>query len=257
MPWTSRATKPTAQRREVIRPQAPGQTTREGLRDYAWALAAAFVVMSLFTAFIGRAYVIPSASMEPTLHGCAGCANDRVWVDKLAYEFGKPQPGDVIVFAGPPSWNTDFTARRSDNVLVRGAHNMLAATGLVPNTDNVLTKRVIATAGQTVQCLPGDAGVVVDGTVLNEPYLNAPGAPGSNPVDTAAGSEACGGAFFGPVTVPEDSVWVMGDNRTNSVDSRAHLGDELQGTVPLDNVRGKVRFIMFPLGRAGGVGNGE
>lgn len=166
------------------------------------------------------------------MHGCAGCDNDRVWAEKISYTFGQPQPGDVIVFAGPPSWNTNFRASRPTNVLARGARNALAFIGLAPNTENIVTKRVIATGGQTVSCLPGDPGVMVDGMT---------------------GSAGCGGGYFGPVLVPEGHLWVMGDNRTDSADSRAHLGDELQGTVPVDNVRGKVTRIVYPLSRFGPV----
>ncbi|MGB6516219.1 MAG: S26 family signal peptidase, partial [Mycobacterium sp.] len=66
---------------------------------------------------------IPSESMEPTLHGCAGCVGDRIMVDKLSYRFGSPQPGDVIVFKGPPSWNTNYRSIRSSNTGVRWMQN--------------------------------------------------------------------------------------------------------------------------------------
>ena len=69
--------------------------------------------------FIARPYLIPSESMEPTLHGCTGCVGDRIMVDKLTYRFSEPKPGDVIVFKGPPNWNVGYKSIRSDNT--RGA----------------------------------------------------------------------------------------------------------------------------------------
>lgn len=100
--------------------------------------------------------MIPSASMEPTLHGCEGCTNDRIFVEKLSYYFSDPDPGDVVVFEGPDAWNVGFSVDRSNNVMVRGVQNLVAAAGLRPNTKNILVKRVIATGGDTVQCLEDD-----------------------------------------------------------------------------------------------------
>ena len=77
-------------------------------------LALIFVLQT----FVGRVYLIPSASMEPTLHGCDGCNGDRIFVQKLSYYFSDPEPGDVVVFEGTPSWNTDYVSNRSDNSFV-------------------------------------------------------------------------------------------------------------------------------------------
>lgn len=220
---------------------------RVRVRDLLPTVIVVFLVLTFVQTFIGRMYLIPSASMEPTLHGCAGCKNDRILVQKLSYYFSDPQPGDVVVFAGADSWNSSFEVKRSDNVLVRGVENAGAAIGLLPNGENILVKRVIATEGQTVSCEAGDPAVMVDGQPIDQSYVKT---PPEMPVDTAAGSEACGGSYFGPVTVPEGNIWVMGDNRTNSLDSRAHLGDNLQGTIPVDNVRGKVEAVVLPIPRA-------
>ncbi|MBK4145798.1 signal peptidase I [Corynebacterium macginleyi] len=219
-------------------------------RDFLAPVIGGFVLLVLLQAFVGRMYVIPSASMEPTLHGCTGCDNDRIAVQKLSYYFHDPAPGDVVVFEGPESWNAEFEVQRSENVLMRGAHNVLASVGLLPNGENILVKRVIATEGQTVKCEEGDSAVMVDGAPIDQSFTLD---PPEIPVDPSYGSQACGGQYFGPVTVPESNLWVMGDNRTNSLDSRAHIGDHLQGTVPVANVRGKVEAVVLPVSRFGGV----
>lgn len=228
-------------------PKRSPEAARLRTRDVLWALAVTFAVLALIQAFVGRMYLIPSSSMEPTLHGCPGCANDRIVVQKVSYYFSDPQPGDVVVFSGPDSWNTSFDVARSRNVVVRGLQNLGAVVGLVPNGGNILVKRVIATGGQTVSCEEGDPAVMVDGHATSQDFVLD---PPEIPIDSSMGSQACGGAFFGPVTVPEGHLWVMGDNRTNSLDSRAHLGDKLQGTIPVENVRGKVEAVVLPVNRA-------
>lgn len=232
---------------------ARGLRLGASIRYFFGVFAAAVAILVLIQTFVGRLYVIPSASMEPTLHGCTGCSNDRIVVEKLSYRFSQPAPGDIVVFAGPPSWNTDFSVSRSKNIFLRGVQNTLAAGGIIPNGENILVKRIIATGGQTVSCQQGDSAIMVDGQPLSEDYILSPPAI---PVPHDGGSVACGGAYFGPVTVPADQLWVMGDNRTNSRDSRAHLGDNLQGTIPLDNVRGKVLAVVAPPGRMGFVEHG-
>jgi signal peptidase I len=157
-------------------------------------------------AFVARVYVIPSGSMETTLHGCDGCTDDRVLVDLVAYRFGDPDPGDILVF------------RLGDEDLI---------------------KRVIAVGGQTVSCCDADDRVLVDGVARPEPYLH---------FDPAAGPPVQ--PPFAPVRVPDGSLFVMGDNRNSSLDSRA---PEV-GTVPVAAVAGKARWIVLPVGRFGPLG---
>lgn len=214
-------------------------------------VVAVLAVVGLVQNTIGRQYVIPSASMEPTLHGCQGCTGDRIFVEKVSYYGDKhPEPGDVVVFKGTDSWNGTYTSPRSDNPTIHKIQDVLSYISLTPPDENTLVKRVIAKGGQTVSCQAGDPGIMVDGQARTEPYVLQ---PPQNPISPETGSLACGGDYFGPVTVPEDHIWVMGDNRTNSADSRAHLGDAEQGTIPVDNVRGKVRAIVMPLSRIGTV----
>ncbi|KHO21446.1 signal peptidase I [Mycolicibacterium setense] len=233
-------------------------------REIAILATIALVLYYVTLTFIARPYLIPSESMEPTLHGCAGCVGDRIMVDKVTYRFSKPEPGDVVVFKGPPSWNVGYKSIRSDNTAIRWVQNALSFVGFVPPDENDLVKRVIAVGGQTVQCR-ADTGLTVDGKQLNEPYLD----PATMMADP--GIYPCLGPEFGPVTVPQDRLWVLGDNRTHSADSRFHCtnltedtrpdarqrvlctGDPMAGTVPVENVIGKARFIAWPPSRWGGI----
>jgi signal peptidase I len=238
--------------------EAREKKKRSTLREGAILVAIAVVLYYLMLTFVARPYLIPSESMEPTLHGCTGCVGDRIMVDKLTYRFGSPEPGDVIVFKGPPSWNVGYRSIRSHNTEVRWVQNALSFVGFVPPDENDLVKRVIAVGGQTVECR-ATTGLTVDGKRLNEPFLN----PATMMADPAV--YPCLGNEFGPVTVPQGRLWVMGDNRTHSADSRAHCtstpvdsqrgiqctGDPKSGTVPVDNVIGKARFIAWPPSRWG------
>ncbi len=240
-------------------PEQPSKK-RSALREGAILVAIALILYYVMLTFVARPYLIPSESMEPTLHGCAGCVGDRIMVDKVTYRFTSPDPGDVIVFKGPPNWNVGYKSIRSHNAALRWVQNTLSFVGFVPPDENDLVKRVIATGGQTVQCR-ADTGLTVDGKTLHEPYLNATTMMADPLVYPCLGNE------FGPVKVPDGRLWVMGDNRTHSADSRAHCastpadaqqgilctGDPNAGTIPVDNVIGKARFIAWPPSRWGGV----
>jgi signal peptidase I len=235
---------------------------RGALREAAILLVIAVGLYYVMLTFVARPYLIPSESMEPTLHGCNGCVGDRIMVDKLTYRFSSPQPGDVLVFKGPPNWNRSYRSIRSDNTAIRWMQNALSFVGFVPPDENDLVKRVIAIGGQTVECRAA-SGLTVDGKPLNEPYLDQTTMMADTKVYPCLGNE------FGPVKVPDDRVWVMGDNRTHSADSRVHCGNKPEdaqrgvlctgdpeaGTIPLENVIGKARFIAWPPSRWGGVGS--
>lgn len=238
----------------------PKGKKRAVLREIVVLISISVLLYYVMLTFVARPYLIPSESMEPTLHGCPGCVGDRIMVDKLTYRFGSPRPGDVIVFKGPPSWNVGYKSIRSKNTAVRWLQNALSFIGFVPPDENDLVKRVIAVGDQTVQCRVA-TGLTVNGKRLREPYLN----PATMMADPSV--YPCLGAEFGPVTVPPGRLWVMGDNRTHSADSRAHCasvpaeamkgvlctGDPASGTVPVGNVIGKARFIVWPPTRWGGV----
>jgi signal peptidase I len=218
-------------------------------RELLILFTVAIVLTILIQHFLGRVYSIPSGSMEQTLHGCTGCTGDRVLVDKIVYRFTDPSPGDVIVFKGPEAWTkNDADVPRTGNVLVRGLQQIGALVGLAPPDERDFVKRVIATGGQTVECCDADNHVLVDGKPLDEPYIFwETGRPGTQ-------------APFPKVRVPDSTLWVMGDNRNDSCDSRCQGGGKdvnggLNGVVPVDLVIGKARFIVLPPSRWQGVGD--
>ncbi len=215
-----------------------------GWRELLTLVAVALVLTFLIQHFLGRVYSIPSGSMEETLHGCPGCTGDRVLVDKLVYDFSDPEPGDVIVFEGPDTWTeNDVEAPKSDNVLVRGVQYVGSLIGLAPPDERDFVKRVIAVGGQTVKCCDEKWRVLVDDKPLDEPYVYwQNGLPDAR-------------QRFDAVTVPEGTLWVMGDNRSDSCDSRCQGGGGLRGVVPIDKVIGKARYIVLPPSRWRGVGD--
>jgi signal peptidase I len=205
------------------------------LRELPVLLLVAFVLALVVKTFFVQAFFIPSGSMEQTLHGCTGCTGDRVLVNKVPYWFGAPAPGEIVVFKGPDTWTPEVSVAKPGNWF-SGALLWLGRTvGVAPPSEDDFVKRVIATGGQTVQCCDAEGRVTVDGKPLHEPYIFE-----NTPLESRA---------FGPVTVPEGRLWVMGDHRSASADSRAHIGDRYSGTIGVSDVIGKAAVIVWPVSR--------
>jgi signal peptidase I len=220
---------------------AEQSTRRARSRSWVWPLLALALLALLIPAFVARVYAIPSESMEPTLHGCPGCDNDRVLVDRLSYRFADPKPGDIVVFALPDSWqNSELPPPPvSQNPVAKGLQIAVSAISLSRAEEVDFVKRVVAVGGQTVSCCDPRNRVVVDGVPLDEPYIH---------FDLMFGPAQQ--TPFAPVRVPPGQIWVMGDNRNSSVDSRA-AGN---GPVPVANVLGEARMIVLPFARFGTIG---
>jgi len=202
------------------------------LKELPVLLVIAFVLALLVKTFLVQAFFIPSGSMERTLHGCPGCTGDRVLVNKVPYWFGSPQPGDIVVFKGPDTWAPEVTVTPPSNWFSGALLWLGRAVGVAPPSEDDFVKRVIATGGQTVQCCDPDGRVTVDGKPLHEPYIYQDNHQA-----------------FGPVTVPQGRLWVMGDHRADSADSRYHISDRYSGTVAVSDVIGKAAVIVWPLNR--------
>jgi len=186
------------------------------------ALLLSLVVKSLFL----QTFYVPSESMEPTLTGNPNGAQDRIVVQKVSYWGRAPRRGEVVVFEDPGGW----LGRGQFDDPSNAAQKLLSTAGLFPSGGH-LVKRVIGVGGDTVKCCDTQGRIEVNGVAIAEPYVKDSSATSRQPFD---------------VTVPDGYLWVMGDNRANSADSRAHMDDPGGGYVPDDRVVGKVAFVVWP-----------
>lgn len=204
------------------------------LRDLLIILLAAIIVSFLIKTFLVRSFYIPSSSMEETLH-----IDDRIIVNQLVPELVPIDYGDVVVFTDPGGWLTGTPPREVDG-FTAAVEWLLSLVGLAaPDSNDHLIKRVIGMPGDTVVCCTPTGQLTVNGLPLDEPYITIPDGQVNATRD----------AF--EVTVPEGSLWVMGDNRYNSADSVYHYirGDAGDGFVPIDEVVGRAVVISWPFDR--------
>lgn len=188
------------------------------LRELPILLLVAFLLALLIKTFLVQAFYIPSESMEPTLN-----VGDRVLVNKVVYHLHPPRHGDVIVFSdpnpGPEEHRTWWSAFW---------HWLTEGLGVSTNPEKDFIKRVIALPGDTIEIKNGQ--VFINGKKIDEPYLS--------PIKDRSD--------YPPKKIPDGFLFVMGDNRTNSRDSRSGLG-----LVPMDKVIGRAFVIIWPPSRVG------
>jgi signal peptidase I len=199
--------------------------TKEFVIVIGMALVLSFVVKT----WLLQAFYIPSGSMEDTL-----VLNDRVIVSKLTPGAFELKRGDIVVFSDPGDW-VEPLPKAEHGPVVTAVRQGLMFVGLLPNdSEDHLIKRVIGLPGDRVVCCDEGERLTVNGTPLVEPYIKPGDAPSSMDFD---------------ITVPEGSVWVMGDHRSDSSDSRFHdpAGTGEDGSVPQSLVVGRAVALVWPL----------
>ncbi|MEV7340111.1 signal peptidase I [Streptomyces sp. NPDC093544] len=210
--------------------QSRKQKQRSFWKELPILIGIALVLALLIKTFLVQAFSIPSDSMQNTLQ-----QGDRVLVDKLTPWFGsEPERGEVVVFHDPDAWLAGEPAA-DPNAL----QTVLSWIGLMPSAqEKDLIKRVIGVGGDTIEC-KGTGPLTVNGKALNEPYVY----PGNTPCSV----DEEGGQF--KVTVPTGKIWVMGDHRQNSRDSRYNQTDKNHGMVPVNEVVGRAIVKAWPINR--------
>lgn len=210
-------------------------------------LIIAIAVVALVQAFFVKVYQVPSGSMETTLN-----VGDRIVVNRLAYNGAEPPRGDVVVFKADSAWEEEIPDA-NQSALETIAKGFGDLTGIGPSNEKFLVKRVIAQGGDTVECCTAEGALKVNGEAVNEPYIfeDIPFTSGSLDCSSQSKSYRC----FGPITVPEGEVLVMGDHRSASSDSviNCRYADVEQGDqscarfVKKENVIGRVFFKLWPI----------
>jgi signal peptidase I len=204
------------------------------LRDVALILVAAVVISFLIKTFLIRSFYIPSESMEMTL-----IKNDRIIVNELVPDLIPIERGDVVVFRDPGGW-LEPEPQPEQNPVIGFFDWVLSIIGLTaPDSNDHLIKRVIGLPGDVVACCNEFGQMTVNGVPLDEVDLYVYLPDGVTKVSRDDFE----------VTVPEDSLWVMGDNRYNSWDSRYNQDGPTHGFVPFDHVVGRAILISWPIDR--------
>ena len=196
------------------------------LKELPVLVVVALVVSLFIKSFLVQFFFIPTGSMENTLQ-----IKDRVAVNKVPFISNNIKRGDVVVFRDPNNWLPEIVDY-STNKYVAKAKSALVTVGVLPNpAKQYLVKRVIGVGGDRVVCCTKDGNLSINGVEVIEPYIFAGNKPSEMNFD---------------VTVPKGKLWVMGDHRGASADSRYHQEDINKGFVPVSKVSGRVVGVIWP-----------
>lgn len=208
---------------------------RSLLRELVLLVGLTLLLATLVRTFGVQPFYIPSGSMENTLQ-----VGDRVLVDKVSYRLHDVRRGDIVVFNGLDSFTPETHVKQPTSPLAKAVRTVGSSLGIAPPGEQDFIKRVIGVPGDRVKCCDTQGRVTVNGSPLAEwSYLY----PGNTP----------SGTTFDQV-VPEGRLWVMGDHRAESADSRSHLGDPGGGTVPESKVIGRAFSVVWPPSHWSGLG---
>ena len=196
------------------------------LREVPIIVVSALVVSVVIKTFFLHFFFIPSGSMENTLQ-----VGDRIAVNKLATFWSDIRRGEAVVFRDPGNW-LGAPYDPPMNPALKTIKKGLETVGILPNpSTQYLIKRVVGVGGDHVVCCDKQGRLQVNGVSVNEPYIYAGNKPSETNFD---------------ITVPKGFIWVMGDHRAASADSRFHTSDVNKGMVPLKDVEGRATFVVWP-----------
>ena len=245
----------TTQRQPDPVPSPPSRG-RSAWRELPLLLVLAAVIAVLVKALLLQAFSIPSGSMEHTLE-----IGDRVLVNKVVYRLRDVHRGEVVVFNGIDDWVPEGDVSPPHGVVQKGVRGLGNALGLTSAGQRDYIKRVIGVPGDRVMCCSAGGRVVVTPrggapVELREPYLlddSDQADPLKHFCQAGRSAAACPVGSTG-ILVPAGRLWVMGDHRGRSADSRAHLDDQHHGTVPVSRVVGRAFLVVYPVTRWGVLG---
>ena len=196
------------------------------LRELPILVVVALVVSLFIKTFVVQFFYIPSGSMENTLQ-----IKDRVAVNKVPFISRSINRGDVVVFRDPDDWLPEIVDYDT-NKYVSKAKSALVAVGVLPNpAKQYLVKRVVGVEGDHIVCCTKAGNLTINDVEVTEPYIYGGNKPSEMKFD---------------VTVPKGKLWVMGDHRGASADSRYHQEDINKGFVPISRVTGRVVAVIWP-----------